>query len=181
MYKVREAIRQCKDVPLLKLWDERWSDYPYGNSTIAVSGCGPTTFAMIARFYGADIWPTESADYSVNNGFYPTPDGTNWGFFSSAGEFYQVPMHQTNNPEEVLTALRSGKPCIGAHGPGEFTQSGHFIVYAYITNTDEVMVNDPNREDTCKLYPWEYLVQDNANTGYVAFVPENEPPASCIL
>jgi hypothetical protein len=80
-------------------------------------------------------------------------------------------MVQTGDPNEVLAALKLGIPCIGAHGPGEFTQSGHFIVYADINEGNEVMVNDPNRDDTCKLYPWDFLVQDNANTGYVAFIP----------
>lgn len=181
MFKRSPDIRLCENVPLLKQWDDRWGAYPYGASTIAVSGCGPTSFTMIARFYGVDIWPTDSADYSVNHGFYPTADGTSWDFFASAGAYYQVPMHLTNDPEEVLTALRSGRPCIGAHGPGEFTQSGHFIVYAYITENNEVMVNDPNKEETCKLYSWDFLVQDNANTGYVAFVSENASPETCSL
>lgn len=178
MLKVIRNRMLC-NVPLLKQWDERWGDYPYGESTIAVSGCGPTSFTMIARFYGVDIWPTDSADYAVQYGFYPTPDGTSWGFFASAGDYYQVPMHQTSDPYEVLAALKSGRPCIGAHGPGEFTQSGHFIVYAYITENDDVMVNDPNREETCKLYSWDFLVRDNANTGYVAFISDREPPANC--
>ena len=42
-----------------------------------------------------------------------------------------------------------------------------------MTENLEVMVNDPNREETCRLYPWDFLVQDNSGTGgFVAFVPE---------
>lgn len=37
-------------------------------------------------------------------------------------------MHQTDDPNEVYEALKLGKPCIGANGPGEFTQSGHFLL-----------------------------------------------------
>lgn len=29
------------DHPLLLQWDKRWGYYPYGESIIAVSGCGP--------------------------------------------------------------------------------------------------------------------------------------------
>lgn len=158
-------------VPLLKQWDDKWGDYPYAASTIAASGCAPTCFAMIAQFYGIMITPPQAADFAIINGFYPTPDGTNWGFFAAAGRHFGIPMYQAWDPDEVLTALKQGIPCIGAHGPGEFTQTGHFIVYAYINSINEVMVNDPNRDDTCKLYSWDFLVQDNANTGYVAFIP----------
>jgi len=166
------------EVPLLKQWDDRWADYPYGSSTIAVSGCGPTCFAMVARYYGVDIYPPEAADFAASNGYYPAPGGTSWDFFAAAGWQFNVPMHQTGDPDEVLNALKRGIPCIGAHGPGEFTNAGHFIVYAYSTEDDYVMVNDPNREETCKLYPWDFLVLDNTgNESYVAFVPEMSPPA----
>ena len=161
----------CIQVPLLKQWDERWGDYPYSSSTIAASGCAPTCFTMIAQFYGINIIPPEAADFAIINGFYPTPDGTSWDFFAAAGQYFGIPIIQTQDPSAVLTALKQGIPCIGAHGPGEFTQSGHFIVYAYITADGEVMVNDPNRDDTCKLYQWDFLVEDNGNTGYVAFIP----------
>lgn len=166
-----------EQVPLLKQWDERWADYSYGPSNIATSGCGPTSFAMIARFYGIDIWPPDAADFSYENGYYPTADGTSWGFFAAAGEHFNAPMFQTSEPSAVYEALKEGKPCIGAHGAGEFTQNGHFIVYAYITTDDQVMINDPNRDETCKLYDWDFIVQDNANSGgFVAFVSEKAPP-----
>ncbi|MBP2628156.1 MAG: hypothetical protein H6Q68_2867 [Firmicutes bacterium] len=164
-------------VPLLKQWDEKWGDYPYGTSTIASSGCGPTCFAMIAQFYGINITPPQVADFAIINGFYPTPDGTSWDFFAAAGKFFGIPIYQTADPNEVLAALSQGIPCIGAHGSGEFTQNGHFIVYAYINIDHEVMINDPNRDDTCKLYQWDFVVQDNANTGYVAFIPSPRIPA----
>lgn len=165
-------------VPLLKQWDERWGSHPYANSTIAQSGCGPTSFAMIAQAYNINVTPDVAGDYAVDNGYYPANGGTSWELFSAIGEYYGVPMHQTSDPGEVLAALQRGIPCIGAHGPGEFTQSGHFIVYAYVTKEELVMVNDPNRDDTCKLYDWGFLVQDNiGNEFYVAFIPQNLLPS----
>jgi len=163
-------------VALLKQWDDQWGDYPYAGSTLAASGCGPTCFAMIAQFYGISITPPAAADFAIINGFYPTPNGTSWIFFTAAGLYFGIPMEQTSSPSAVLTALKQGIPCIGAHGPGEFTQNGHFIVYAYVNENHEVMVYDPNREDTCKLYPWNFLVQDNAASGYVAFIPSPKSP-----
>ena len=158
-------------VLLLKQWDEKWGDYPYGYSTLAASGCGLTCFAMIARFYGINITPPEIADFAIIHSFYPTATGTSGDFFPAAGQYFGIPFHQTNNPLEVFTALQQGIPCIGAHSPGEFTKYGHFIVYAHINENNEVFVNDPKGNDTCKLYPWDFLVQDNKNTGYVAFIP----------
>lgn len=158
-------------IPLLKQWDERWGDYPYSASTVAASGCAPTCFAMIAQFYGINITPPEAADFAIINSFYPAPGGTHWNFFAAAGDFFGIPIIETADPNKVLSALLQGVPCIGAHGPGEFSKIPHCLVYAYINNGNEVMVNDPNRDDTCKLYPWNVLVQDNASTGYLAFIP----------
>ena len=158
-------------VVLLKQWDEQWGDYPYAYSTLAASGCGPTCFTMIAKFYGINITPPQAADFAIIHGFYPTPNGTSWDFFMTAGKHFGIPIQQSTNPTEVLTALRAGIPCIAAHGPGEFTKYNHFIVYAHINEKNEVMVNDPKRNDTCKRYSWDFLVQDNQNTGYMAFIP----------
>lgn len=155
----------------LKQWDDKWGDYPYGSSTLAASGCGPTCFTMIAQFYGINITPQMAADFAIINSFYPTPNGTSLDFFTTAGSYFGIPIRQTTNPLDVFTALSQGIPCIGAHDFGEFTQYSHFIVYAYLNSTNEVMINDPNRNDTCKLYQWDFLVQDNANTGYLAFIP----------
>jgi ABC-type bacteriocin/lantibiotic exporter with double-glycine peptidase domain len=160
-----------KQLALLKQWDEHWGDYPYAASTIAASGCGPTCFSMIAQYYGINITPPKAADFAILNGFYPTAAGTNWAFFAAAGKYFGIPIYQSWDPDEVLSALKQGIPCIGAHGPGEFTHGEHFIVYASITADHAVMVNDPKRDDTCKLYPWDFLVEDNARNGYVAFIP----------
>jgi len=163
-------------VVLLKQWDDKWGDYPYASSTLATAGCGPTCFSMIAQFYGITITPPMAADFAIINSFYPTPHGTNDNFFAAAGQHFGIPIHQTTNPTEVFTALRQGIPCIGAHGPGEFAQYDHFIVYASLNQNHEVMVKDPQRDDTCKLYHWDFLVQDNSNTGYVAFIPSPKIP-----
>lgn len=157
---------------LLKQWAEKWGDYPYAASTLAASGCGPTCFAMIAQSYGLTITPPQIADFAIIHGFYPTPVGTSGDLFPTAGDYYGIPMKKATNPQEVLLALQQGIPCIGVHGPGEFTyQFNHFILYTYLTETQEVMVHDPNRDDTCKLYPWDFLVHDNETTGYLAFIP----------
>ena len=42
-----DAVTQG-EIPLLIQWDERWGYAPYGNSIVAVSGCGPTCMAMVA-------------------------------------------------------------------------------------------------------------------------------------
>jgi len=158
-------------VVLLKQWDDKWGDYPYASSTIAASGCGPTCFTMIANYYGIHIKPPQAADFSIINGFYPTLKGTSLDFFAAAGQHFGIPIQQTRDCTKVLLALLAGIPCIGAHGPGEFSTKEHFILYAYITGNHQVMVYDPKRTDTCKLYPWDFLVGDNSNNGYVAFIP----------
>lgn len=170
---LREVDNMSHQVALLKQWDEKWGDYPYASSTIATSGSVLTCFSMIAQYYGINIKPPQAADFAIINGFYPILNETSWGFFATAGHYFGIPLYQTSDPDKVKAALQQGIPCIGAHGFGEFSPKQHCIVYAYITADNEVMVHDPNRDDTCKLYPWDLLVQDNANTGYMAFIPSS--------
>ena len=67
-------------------------------------------------------------------------------------------------------AIKSGKPVIAAHGPGEFTGGGHFIVYTSVNSAGEVYVYDPNNAAKCGYYSWDFLKRDIGEPQY--FVPK---------
>lgn len=137
-------------VPLLHQWDERWADktYYYSGSntgnTIAASACGPTSFTMIARWYGVDIFPPEACDFASDNGCHVS-GGTTHEFFAKAAENWNFSMEQVGDRETVIQTLQRGYPVIASHGPGMFTGRGHFIVYAQLVGNDGLIVNDPNQ------------------------------------
>lgn len=48
--------------------------------------------------------------------------------------------------ENILAALKAGRPCIMRMGPGVFTRAGHYIVLRGIAQDGTILVNDPNSE-----------------------------------
>lgn len=160
-------------VPLLHQWDERWANHPYGSGTITSCGCGPTSFAMIARWYGVDISPADAADYASDNGFYS--GGTSWGFYSSAASHWGFEMKQASRAE-VEDALKKGYPAIGGHEAGMFTYGSHMIVYAKLTSGG-LIVNDPNCGGSANdrgddyVYDLNDVLNENEKGGFTAFIP----------
>jgi len=54
-----------------------WAGHSYGGgTTIASSGCGVTSIAMVLATYGIDVNPADIADYSLNHGFRVYGSGT---------------------------------------------------------------------------------------------------------
>lgn len=162
-------------VPLLHQYDSRWKTHPYNNGTVGSSGCGPTCFAMIARWYGIDITPADAADFAAKGGYH-TAEGTSYTFFLEAAKNWGFEMKQGTR-EEVEKALKDDIPCIGAHGPGLFTNSGHFVVYAKLTDKG-LLVNDPNcngggpndRGDDY-AYDLNQVLTENGTPNFIAFIP----------
>jgi hypothetical protein len=163
-------------VPLLKQYDSRWADSSYGDGTIATSACGPTSFAMIARWYGKDITPVDAADWAQANGMHGS-DGTAHSFPSAAAENWGFSMTQTGDIDDIKKALSDGFPCMGAHGPGMFTNAGHYIVYAKLVDGDKLIVNDPNspngpnKASDDYQFSFDEVMADNNRTGFIAWYP----------
>lgn len=156
-------------IPLFIQWDKRWGSIPYGKSgTIATSGCGPTSMAMVitglcGNVKGIDrngdgiVDPSETAAYSVANGFRVEGVGTDWGLFANIGAKagLKVTQYTPSNYQAVLQALQSGKPVIASMTPGDFTSYGHFIVLTGVTQDGKIKVNDPNSEEKSKK-TWDF-------------------------
>ena len=156
-------------IPLFIQWDKRWGNISYGQSgTIATSGCGPTSMAMVitglcGNVNGIDkngdgiVDPSETAAYSVANGFRIENQGTSWDFFANIGAKagLKVTQYTPSDYQAVLQALQSGKPVIASMTPGDFTRGGHFIVLTGVTPDGKIKVNDPNSEEKSKK-TWDF-------------------------
>ena len=134
------------EIPLLIQWDERWGYGAYGESFVAVSGCGPTCIAMVASGLTGrtDITPYAVASYSEENGFLTAEMDTSWDLMTYGCEAFGVTGTMLGLDENAMAnTLAYGCPIICSMGPGDFTDNGHFIV---ITAYEDGMfqVNDPN-------------------------------------
>lgn len=132
--------------PLFIQWDERWGYAPYGTNNIGISGCGPTCLSMVlySLTRNEDLTPDMLAAKAMNEGYYIDGVGTSWSFMTEVAPQYGVYAVQetTWTKDAVELFLNDGKLLICSMGPGDFTDTGHFIV---ITDYEDgkVKVNDP--------------------------------------
>lgn len=132
--------------PLFLQWDNRWGAIPYGSSMMALSGCGPTCLSMaaVALTGNAEATPAAVAMYAMENGFYTEGAGTAWSLMTDGCTEYGLQAQDISVSEEaMIEKLQDGCMLICSVSPGDFTQTGHFIViYGYEDGWFEV--NDPN-------------------------------------
>lgn len=136
---------QSGAVPKLLQWDERWGYAPYGTSTIAASGCGPTCVSMIVSYLknDASITPYVVAEFAMEHGYVTEDNSSLWALMEGGPENWGIQVKECGIDEaEVAQTLERGEPIICNVGEGDFTNEGHFIVLtAY--EEGKVTVNDP--------------------------------------
>ena len=130
--------------PYYNQGEEPWKNETYGTGTIKSSGCGPTSMAMVMKSYGSNVTPSDTAKWSVENGYRIPNQGTSWGFFKGIGDKSGLDVSQFGSSETAKQSLLAGIPVIGSMGPGDFTKRGHYIVFSGISKDgSQVYVNDP--------------------------------------
>lgn len=147
-------------VPLLLQTDSRWSDIPYGSSTVGISGCAPTCLSMvaIALTENRDLTPDAVAQFSEENGYYVEGTGTSWELMSAGAKKLglkssELPLDQSF----IARELESLHPIICSVGPGDFTYEGHFIVLTGYSD-GMIYVNDPNSQlNSSRSWSYERL------------------------
>lgn len=129
-----------------------YGNIPYGGGSIASSGCGPTSFAMIASYLtDTTITPADAVAW-CGNSYYMPGVGTYWSYFQAAANHFGCgSVTQTSDANQVLQALSEGHPVISSQRAGLFTNGGHFIVLRGVTADSKVLVNDPN-DNSSKNY-----------------------------
>lgn len=144
-------------VPLLMQWDERWGYEQYGSGMIAMTGCGPTCLSMVKIYLTHDttFTPKAAAEFSTANGYAIPGNGTAWTLMSEGGSDLGMNVKELPLDESyIMKNLESGNPIICIMGPGDFTDSGHYIVMVGWKD-GKIKVNDPNsRANSKKL--WKY-------------------------
>lgn len=132
--------------PLLLQWDKRWGYAPYGESIIALSGCGPTCLSMVVVTLtkNAEWTPARVAQFSEENGYYVGGAGTAWSLMTEGAKQLGVAAEELSLSESLMKAvLDKGGAIICTLRPGDFTTEGHYIVIRGYDDSG-FLVNDPN-------------------------------------
>lgn len=133
-------------VPLFVQWDKRWGYEKYSGNFFAASGCGPTTLSMVVVYltHNRDASPLAVAKYSKEAGYSVDGSGSSWTLISEGCRHYGVKAKAVALDESRMKAeLDAGHLIVVNVGPGDFTDTGHFMV---ITGYDDegFSINDPN-------------------------------------
>lgn len=133
-------------VPLFVQWDKRWGYEKYSGNFFAASGCGPTTLSMVVVYltHNREASPIAVAKYSKEAGYSVDGSGSSWTLISEGCRHYGVKAKTVALDESRMKEeLDEGHPIVVNVGPGDFTDTGHFMV---ITGYDDegFSINDPN-------------------------------------
>lgn len=148
-----ESIELGRKTPYYLQWDNRWAYDELGLRNIGISGCGPTSTAMVLSRIKND--PTITPDkISKDAKNYMTNEGISWNFFKDEAEKYKLNTKEINlNEKEMIEALKKG-PIIVSVNRGYFTLFGHiFVIDSY--KDGKFIVNDPNSIKNT-MRPWTF-------------------------
>lgn len=131
--------------------DSEWGFESYSvngrrSQTIATSGCGPTSMAMVLNYYiDNSITPLQTALYAMNNNYRTKYDGTSWEYFEDMANEYDLEFFQTASSSEALEWISNKEDAliICSMQPGLWTSSGHFILVWNVDKDGRVYINDP--------------------------------------
>ena len=144
-----DLSKDCKEgnVPLLMQWDKRWGYDLYGDSMIALSGCGPTCMTMAYLYFTGDtaMNPRKMAEYAQESGYH-SQEGTSWLFWTEGASKLGLYGTELSLDENVMkSVLDNNGLIVCSMSPGDFTDGGHYIL---VCGYDEngFFVNDPNRK-----------------------------------
>ncbi|CAK7014621.1 MAG: hypothetical protein PEPC_00603 [Peptostreptococcus russellii] len=151
-------------VPLYLQWDRRWGYRNYGKEMIGLSGCGPTSLAMVVRHFdrGSNVNPYDVAKYSEENGYLSKDNFTSWKLFDTGLKKYGLESRDVVPVEaKMKKALDDGQILIVSVKPGIFTERGHIIVIKGYNKEGDFLINDPNSiVNTNKSWSYDELKND---------------------
>jgi hypothetical protein len=132
-------------------YDPAWASKPYGDTTIADAGCGPSAMAMIiTTLKGQTVTPDITASYAAQQGLYVSGAGSSWGIGKVLAEHWGLKASLVgDNKAAISSALQSGSLVIvSGKGALPFSPSGHFIVIRAVTSSGRWLIGDSGHSDT---------------------------------
>lgn len=136
-----------REVVYYNQMDSRWADKPYGpRDTIGVSGCGPTSLAIVvSTLTDTTVDPVSMSKWAYDNGYLAEGTGSYHSLIPDGARHFglQVKGATTKEKQKIIDALSAGKLVIAIMGKGHFTSSGHFMVLRGVNDDGKILVADP--------------------------------------
>lgn len=132
-------------IPLFSQLDSRWKNDAYGDSSIYIAGCGPSSLAMIYSYFEESIITPEEVVKSIggaNSKYMISGQGSAWSLMTEDAKKHNLKA-TVIKASEIKENLKNNKPIIALMGNGYFTNSGHYIVLRGIDKNGNILVNDP--------------------------------------
>lgn len=141
------AVGDYKGLTYYSQIDARWSNKMYssvgnGSQTIATSGCGPTSAAMVVTSIKGAITPPEMADLFVKYGYRSASNGTYLSAFRFVADTFNIEYQETYKLDTAVELLRNNNYLIVSVNNGLFTTGGHLMVITGIEG-DMLKIYDP--------------------------------------
>ena len=133
-------------VPRLYQWDVRWGYSVYSSTTFALTGCCPTSLAMVYQGLtgNGDLSPFDMGQRAREGGYETEYNGTDAFFLVNEAPSLGLSCEMLSVDAEALRgALSSGCAVICNVGPGDFTEGGHFFVITGANDDGTITINDP--------------------------------------
>ena len=152
------------NVPHLYQWDRRWGNTVYSSAAFGLTGCGPTSLAMVYQGVTGktDINPHDMAVMAEERGYMSEFQGTENAFFTEMAPELGMTCTEVYPAAETLTeALSNKQVVIALLAPGLFTTTGHFFVLTGLTDDGQVILNDPySYERSSQTWPAETIANE---------------------
>lgn len=159
-------VDRSNGVPLFIQWDARWGYLDYGKNICGISGCGPTSLAMVAYYLTGDTkyTPVYMMQFATEGKHVGANGGTNWSLFNQGAVELGFNVEELPAVESrVAKRLQDGIPVVINVKEGKFTTGGHYMVLVGYED-GKFRINDPNsREYSSRLWAWSDFVVDVKN------------------
>ncbi len=169
--------------------DPKWANIDYSargeKTTIAKSGCGPSCMAMvIATLKNKAVTPKEACAWALAHGYKAVNQGTYYSYFATQGKAYGIAVSQLNGSNlygkssqwvkayhaKALAEIKKGNMVICCMGKGNWTRSGHFILWYGLDKSVKALINDPNSTKAARTCAELSLLQSQVKYYFVVDV-----------
>lgn len=149
-------------IPQYYQYDEKWANIEYGNGVVKDKACGPSCIAMVYSFLLDEVkTPIDIINWLKNSGtsYYVNGVGSSWSIFTNTAAHFGITCNNIGlSVQKMVDSLSNGKPVIASMRAGQFTSGNHFIVLRGITESGDILVNDPNDNEEKRHYEKEYSI-----------------------
>jgi hypothetical protein len=127
--------------------DPKWAGHAYGSSTVAASGCGPTSVAMVvATLSDNSVTPAQTAAFGTRNGaFIPNVGSDHQKMLVDGPEHWGLKVTPLGTSlSKAANMIRQGGLVIAAGtGLSPFSKEGHIIVLRAVDSSGKFLIGNP--------------------------------------